>query len=77
MFATIVTLPAVSIYMEADAGMAVMEVSRKHGISEAIYYSWKSKYCGMEASELKQMCADMALESRSRKGQILNNPETA
>jgi len=45
----------VSILKEADAGMKVKEVCRKHGISDATFYNWKSKYGGMEASDLKRM----------------------
>ena len=73
----------VSILKETDAGMQVKEVCRKHGISEATYYSWKSKYGGMEASDLKRMkelerelgqlkrmYADMALENRAMKDLI-------
>jgi len=40
---------------EADAGLSVKEISRKHGISDATYDNWKSKYGGMSASELKRM----------------------
>ena len=40
----------VSILKEADAGMKVKDLCRKHGISDATYYNWKSKYGGMEAS---------------------------
>ena len=45
----------VAILKEADAGMLVKEICRKHGISDATYYNWKSKYGGMEASDLKRM----------------------
>ena len=45
----------VSILKEAEAGLAVNEVWRKHGISSATYYKWKSKYGGLEASELKRI----------------------
>lgn len=45
----------VSILKEADAGMKVAEICRKHGISDATYYNWKSKYGGMESSDLKRM----------------------
>jgi len=37
----------VAILAEADAGLAVQEVCRKHGISPAAYYKWKSKYGGL------------------------------
>ena len=45
----------VSILKEADAGVKVKDLCRKHGISDATYYNWKSKYGGMEASDLKRM----------------------
>ncbi len=37
----------VAILKEADAGMKVSDVYRKHGISDATYYKWKSKYVGL------------------------------
>lgn len=73
----------VSILKEADAGLKVSEICRKHGISDATYYNWKSKYGGMNASELKRMkemeaelsqlkrmYADLALENRAMKDLI-------
>ena len=45
----------VAILKEADAGVKVAEICRKHGISDATYYNWKSKYGGMSASDLKRM----------------------
>ena len=73
----------VAILKEADAGVLVKEICRKHGISDATYYNWKSKYGGMEASDLKRMkelerelsqlkrmYADMALENRALKDVI-------
>lgn len=44
-----------SILKEVDAGIKVETVCRKHGISNATYYNWKSKYGGMDTSELKRM----------------------
>ncbi len=73
----------VLILKEADAGMPVKELCRKHGISDATYYKWKSRYGGMEASDLKRvkelesenarlkrMYADLALENRAMKDLI-------
>ena len=40
----------ISILNEADSGMAVKDLCRKHGISDATYYNWKSKCGGMSAS---------------------------
>ncbi len=54
----------VSILKEADAGMKVEELCRKHGISSASYYNWKKKYDGMDASEIKRL---KALEEENAK----------
>jgi len=40
----------VSILNEADPGTRVKEICRRHGISDAANYFWKSKYGGMSAS---------------------------
>ena len=45
----------VSILKEADAGVRVKDICRQHGISDATYYNWKSKYGGMQASDLKRL----------------------
>lgn len=44
-----------AILREAEAGVAVSEVARKHGISAATFYQWRSKYGGMEASDMQRM----------------------
>ena len=44
-----------AILAEGEAGLPVAEVCRKHGISNATYYQWKSKYAGMSANELKRV----------------------
>ena len=67
-----------AILKEADAGMKVADVCRKHGISQPTYYTWKSKYGGMSVSELKRvkeleadhaklkrMYADLAMENHA------------
>ena len=53
-----------SILKVADAGVPVNEVWRKHGISTATFYKWRSKYDGLEAAELKRM---HALEAENAK----------
>jgi len=45
----------VAILKEANAGVKVKDLCRKHGISDATYYKWKSRYGGMDASELKRV----------------------
>jgi putative transposase len=45
----------VAILKEGEAGVAVAQLTRKHGISPATYYHWKSKYGGAGVSELKRL----------------------
>ena len=45
----------ISILKEADAGNKVKDICRRHGISDATYYNWNSKYGGMQASDLKRL----------------------
>jgi putative transposase len=49
---------------EADAGVPVKELCRKHGFSEASYYLWRGKFGGMEVSDAKRL---RALESENAK----------
>jgi len=70
----------VSFLKEAEAGRKVSEICREHGVSTATFYQWRSKYGGVEASDmkrlkelqsenekLKRMYAEMALENRAIK----------
>lgn len=45
----------VGILREVDAGMKAADVCRKYGISNATYYTWKTKYEGMNISDVKKM----------------------
>lgn len=47
----------VRILKEAEDGMVARDVCRKHNISEQTFYRWKSKYGGMEVSEVKRLKA--------------------
>lgn len=71
----------VAILKEADSGIPVVEVLRNHGISAATFYKWRSKYGGLEASELKRIkeleqqlaefkaiVADLTLENKGMRG---------
>ncbi len=40
---------------EADAGMPVKELCRRHGFSEASYYLWRSKFGGMSVPDAKRL----------------------
>lgn len=73
----------VAILKQADAGVPVKDVCRQAGISTAAYYQWKSKYGGMEASDLKRvkeleaenaklkrMYAELALDNAAMKDLI-------
>ncbi|WP_430981241.1 IS66 family insertion sequence element accessory protein TnpA, partial [Sphingobacterium kitahiroshimense] len=45
----------IKILSHQDSGQSVTEICREYGISQGTFYSWKSKYSGMEVSQLKQM----------------------
>lgn len=74
----------IGILKEADSGVTtVRELCRKHGISDGTYYKWKSKYGGLDASDLKRlreleaengqlkrMYADLSLENNALKDLI-------
>lgn len=45
----------VAILKESDAGISNAEVCRKHGISDATFYQWRSKYGGMQISDVKRL----------------------
>ena len=40
---------------EADAGVAIKELCRRHGFSEASYYLWRSKFAGMDVSDARRL----------------------
>ena len=42
---------------EAEAGLAVKDLCRRHGFSEASYYLWRSKFGGLEVSDAKRLKA--------------------
>ena len=65
----------VAVLKEAEAGAKTADLCRKHGVSSATFYAWKSKFGGMEVSDiakmrgledenrrLKRLLADSALE---------------
>jgi putative transposase len=45
----------IGILNEQEQGMKVSDLCRKHGISDATFYNWKSKYGGMKVDELKRL----------------------
>lgn len=65
----------IGILNEAQAGMPVADLLRKHNISQGTFYRWKAKFGGMDVSEarrlkaleeengrLKRLVADQALD---------------
>ncbi|MDA8948235.1 transposase [Flavobacteriaceae bacterium] len=67
----------IALLKQYEHGMKVPDLCREYGISQPTFYSWKSKYGGMNASQLKRlkeieientklkrMYADLALDNR-------------
>ena len=52
---------------EADAGLAIKELCRKHGFSEASYYLWRSKFGGMDVPDAKRLKSLEAENARLKK----------
>jgi putative transposase len=76
----------INILKEAEAGIAVAELCRKYGISDATYYNWKAKYGGMTVSDarklkqieeenrrLKHIVADLTLDNQALKAVLSKN----
>jgi putative transposase len=76
----------VSILRESEAGVAVSELCRKHGMSDATFYNWRKKYGGMSVSDarrlkeleaenarLKRIVADKELEIDALKDVLSKN----
>jgi len=54
----------IAVLKEGQAGVKPAELCRKHGMSEQTYYAWKSKYGGLEVSDLRRL---KALEEENRR----------
>ena len=77
----------IAVLKEQEAGMATADVCRRHGISAATFYKWKSKYVGLEVSDarrlrqleqentrLKKLLADSMLDNAMLKVPIRRAP---
>ncbi len=73
----------IRILQEAETGIKVMDLCRKHGVSDATYYNWKAKYGGMTVSDakklkayedenrrLKHLVADLSLDKQALKAVV-------
>ena len=47
----------IAVLREQEAGVSTAEVCRKHGVSTATFYKWKSKFGGLEVSDAKRLRA--------------------
>jgi putative transposase len=76
----------IAILKEQEAGMPTADVCRKHGISSATFYKYKSKYGGLEVSDarrlkelesenakLKRLLADAMLDKAALKDLLAKN----
>ena len=68
----------IGILKQAEAGMTVAALCRQHGMSDATFYKWRSKYGGLDVSEarrlrgleeenqrLKRLVAELALDNQA------------
>lgn len=61
----------VNILKEAEAGISVDNLSRKHGFSKSAFYKWKAQYSGMDTSALKRL-KELEEENRRLKHMYAN-----
>ncbi len=54
----------IGILKEHQAGLSASDLCRQHGISDATFYKWRSKYGGMEVSQARKL---KVLEEENRK----------
>ena len=54
----------INVLKEQQAGVPVADLCRKHGISDATFYTWRRKYGGMEVSDTRKL---KAVEEENRK----------
>jgi putative transposase len=54
----------IAVLKEAQSGVSIPELSRKHGISDVTIYKWKAKYAGLEVSDLRRL---KSLEDENRR----------
>jgi putative transposase len=57
----------VAVLKEAEAGVPITELIRKHGISRNTYFNWRARYSGAEISELKRLLELEAENARLKK----------
>ncbi len=72
----------IGVLKEAEAGAKTADLARRHGVSEATIYNWKSKYGGLEVSDarrlesenakLKRLLADAMLDQAALKDLLAN-----
>lgn len=61
----------IRILREAEGGRKVVDLCREYGVSQAAYYKWKSKYGGMEASDIRRL-KELEEENRNLKRMFAN-----
>ena len=54
----------IAMLKEQEAGVATVDICRKHGVSSATFYKWKAKYGGLEVSDARRL---KALEDENAK----------
>ena len=56
-----------TILMQAESGVPVADLCREHGMSSGLFYQWRSKYGGMDASMMKRLRELEAENARLKK----------
>ena len=57
----------IGVLKEGEAGLAVADLLREHGISQGTYYRWKAKYGGLDINEVRRLKALETENSRLKR----------
>ena len=63
----------IGLLKEHQAGMSAADLCRKHGISDATFYKWRSRYGGMEVSDAKKLLAESMMDVSTLKEMLGKN----
>lgn len=69
----------IAILKQADAGVRISELARKHGVSEATLCNWKARYGGLDVSQLRRLKELESENARLKKmlcGALAHAPRT-
>jgi len=60
----------IGFLQQAEAGVAIKELCRQHGFSDASFYNWRAKFGGMSVPDAKRLLAESILDAEALKAAL-------